>query len=181
MLDKNMKKEEIEKELNGKGDFVQLDWINRLLKESVPLAIKKLLYLRLAEIYARKSMPLEEARMYDNVAILCSTFSEKMKFYVREAKVLIKSMHFEKVEPAIKKAMSQANASERNEISIEIKNEYKKQAENLILEKKKNAACKMYEKLLETNISDLERTEIKTKLKSLCDDLGKKSKSVILK
>ena len=37
MLDKNMSKSEIEKELKGKGDFVQIDYLTRFLEKKPPL------------------------------------------------------------------------------------------------------------------------------------------------
>ena len=47
---RNMSKSEIEKEIEGKGDFVQIDYLTKLLKEKLPIDIKKFICLRLAEI-----------------------------------------------------------------------------------------------------------------------------------
>ena len=49
---------------------------------------------------------------------------------------------------------------EREEIVFSIKEFYKKQAEEYEKELKRNSAVKIYEKLLEMSISDLERKEI---------------------
>ena len=37
MLNKGMSKSEIERELKGKGDFIQIDYLNRFIAQKPPL------------------------------------------------------------------------------------------------------------------------------------------------
>ena len=55
MLDENMSKSDLERELDEKGDFIQIDLINKFLDRSSGLKrdTKKFLFLRLAEIYEK--------------------------------------------------------------------------------------------------------------------------------
>jgi hypothetical protein len=81
----------------------------------------------------------------------------------------------------MKKAMSQANSIEKNEIYFTIKDFYKKEAESYERDLKRVHAARFYEKLLEMRISDSERKEIQEKLMDIYDKLGKTKEYLILK
>ena len=51
MLEKGMHKQDIDLVLEGKGDFIKIDYLNRYLKKMPPLEMRKYAYLKLAEIY----------------------------------------------------------------------------------------------------------------------------------
>lgn len=168
-----MSKSEIENELLGKGDFVQIDYLTKFLEENILLSMKRFAWLKLAGIYERKNIFGEAGKMFDNIALNSVAFSEKINNYVKEAELFIKAGIFEKSDRAMTKAMNQANASEKQNIYFSVKSFYKKQAEEYETERKRNHAVRIYEKLLEMNISDLERQEIKEKLFELYEKLGK--------
>jgi tetratricopeptide (TPR) repeat protein len=172
-INKNMQKSEIEKFLSDKGDFVQIDYLGRFLKENPPLAIKRFAHEKLAELYQKKSMFSAAAKMYDSLAIISISFSEKIKNYVKETEMYIKSGEFNRADEAMKKALGEANASQRGEIYFSIKDFYKRQAQVYEKELRRSNAVRIYEKLLEMNISDSERAEIKDKLATLYKILGK--------
>lgn len=180
MLDREMSKHEIEKELEGKGDFVKIDYLTRLLSQDPSLHIKKFIYHRLKNIYEEKNMFIDAAKMYDGLADLSIGFSEKVKYLVEETEMFIKAGRFEDADNSMRKAMIEANMTERTEIYWEIKNFYKKQAEIYENDLKRNHAAKIYEKLLEMKITDLERRKIKTKLLELYEKLGKFKEHSIL-
>lgn len=168
-----MQKHEIEKELNKHGDFIQIDDLIKLLKEDLPLAIKKFCYSRLIEIYDRKNMFVNSAKIYDVLSIISIAFSEKINYNIREAESYIKFGNFDSADKAVKKAFNHASSSEKQEIYLTIKIFYKKIAENYELSMKRNHAVKIYERLLEMNINEIERKEIKEKLLNLYEKLGK--------
>ena len=181
MLHKGMTKAEIDNELIGKGDFVRIDNLTRFLKDDLPIDIRKEVVLILADIYEKKSMFNEAAKMHDNFSIYSSSFSEKIKHYTKEAELYIKAGLFERADEAVKNAMTQANARERNEISLAIKDFYKRQAGVYEKELRRANAVRIYEKLLETNITPAEREEIKKKLLDLYDKLGRVKEFLVLK
>ncbi|MBW6442561.1 hypothetical protein K0A97_02135 [Patescibacteria group bacterium] len=174
MLDKNMTKREIEKNLEGKGDYIQLDYLNRFLKESSSIDMKKFIFLKLAEVYEKIGMLSESAKNYGKAGTLSLTFSEKMKYYVKEAERYIMSNDFQKTEAAMKKAMNEANSIEKEEIYLTIKDFYKTQAEKFLEGNKLFHAVKIYEKLLEMNASEKEKEGFKEKISNINERLGGK-------
>ncbi len=174
LLDKKMSKTEIEEFLKGKGDFVQIDHLTRFLtQKEVPLDKKRFVYQKLADLYGKKGMYKEVAKIYHNIAEASIAFSEKIRGHVKEAESYIKAGDFEKADEAVKKAMAEANISQRAEIFVEMKMFYKKQAEAYVRAHKRGQAARIYEKLLRMNLSDVERSEIKEKLLKLYEKLGK--------
>jgi len=167
-----MTKAEIEKELQGKGDFVLIDNITRFLKENHPLDIKKFLYIKLIEVYEKRKMFAEAAKLYESLAELAITFNEKINYFMKATEEYIRAGFFDRADYATKKAISESNSAERPKIFLKIKDFYKKQAEIYEKERRRNNAIKIYEKLLGMNISEMEKNEIKVKLLGLYENLG---------
>lgn len=173
MIHKNMHKNEIVEILEGKGDFVKIDYLNRYLKIMPPIEMRKFAYIQLAEIYLLKEMFADAANMYKNVAINSITFSEKQKNYIKESKAWILAGKFDESDRALKRAFSEANSKERESISKEIIEFYKKEAENLEKGIKHSQTIKIYEKMLKIRLSDQEKEEIKRKLLKLYEKMGR--------
>ncbi len=180
-LTKEMQKSEIENLIKNCGDFVKIDHLTRLLKERIPTDTRKFVMLKLGEIYERRFMFTEAARCYENAADCSITFNEKIKYYVQEAELFVKAGNFPAVEEAMKKAMVEANQNDRREIYESVKGFYKKQGEQMEKEMKRGHAAKIYEKLLEMNLSDEERKAIKFRLVNLYEKLGKVKEFIALK
>ena len=169
-----MSKIQIEEFLKKKGDFVQIDHLSRFVEnKEIPIDKKKFVYKKLADLYNKKGMFTEAARMYNNIAIASVTFSEKIKNYVKEAEFYIKSGNFQGADESMKKAMSEANSTEKNNIYLSIKEFYKKQAESYEKQRQRGHATRVYEKLLEMKLSDSERQEVKDNLLRLYEKLGR--------
>lgn len=168
-----MTKTEIEQFLKGKGDFVQIDHLGRFLKEHLSIDTKKFVFLKLADLYEKARMLNEAAKMCDNAAELSIAFVEKIKHYMKETELYAKLGAFDRVEQAMKKAMSQANSREKEDIYFSVKQFYKEQAKVCEKMLKRNQAVRFYEKILEMRISGQERKEIKEKLLELYKKLGK--------
>lgn len=173
MLKRGMSKSEIEKELAGKGDFVQLDYLISFLKEDLPTDVRKFVMLKIAEIYEAKMIFGEAAKIYNNLAVFSIPFTEKVKYHIKEAESQIKSGNFRDADSATTKAMNQANAFEKNDIMISIKQFYWKQAEAYEKSMRRSNATKLYEKLLELVQTEAEKKQIRMKLMGLYEKLGK--------
>ena len=181
MLRIGMTKSEIEKELAGKGDFVQIDYLTRFLKEPLSMDMKKFVYLKLGEIYEKINMLRDAAKNYDSAAIISITFTEKIRHFMKEAEVCIRAADFEKAEEAVKKALAEANSVQKNEIYLTTKDLYRQQAEAFEKNSKKIHAVKAYEKLLEMRLSEAERKGLKEKLLDLYEKLGRRKEYFLLK
>lgn len=173
MLQKGMTKSEIDAELAKMGDFVKIDHLSRFIKLDLPTDVKRFVCLKMAEIYDKKGMNTEAAKMYNNAAIHSISFADKIKNHLKEAELFIRCGEFERADEAMKKAISHASAKERIEIPDQIKNFYKRQAELYEKEARRGNAVKIYERMLELGLTNEEREEIKKKLLSLYDKLGK--------
>lgn len=169
-----MSKLDIEKCLASKGNFIKIDYLTRFLKEDIPLDMKKFCYKKLAETYESMKMFNDAAHAYNSLAIIALTFNDKINNYVKEAKSCILAGNFSKADEATKKAMSEGNSLQKEEIYGEIKNFYLQVAEDYERADKRNKASQVYEKFLEMKIDDKERQEAKEKLISLYEKLGKK-------
>ncbi|MEK6847949.1 MAG: hypothetical protein AABX50_02395 [Nanoarchaeota archaeon] len=180
MLKPGMTKSEIEQFLQGKGDFVQIDHLGRFLKESIAMDTKKFIFLKLAALYEKAKMLNDAAKMYSHAADLSIPFAEKIKYHVKETELYAKLGAFDRVEQAMKKAFSNANSREREEIYGSVKLFFKEQAKVLEKELKRNQAIRFYEKLLEMRISESERREIKEKLLELYKRTGKLHEYMVL-
>jgi len=173
MLGRELSKSDVEEKLIGKGDFVNIDYLSKLLKERLHRDTKKFVYLKLIEIYERTRMFNDAAKMYEGIASISIAFSEQIKNHLKATEYYIRAGFFDKADYSMKKALNVANAVERNEINFVVKDFYKRRAEEYERGLKRNSAAKIYEKLLEMNISDQERKEIKEKLMELYEKLGR--------
>jgi len=176
-----MTKSEIEKDLQGKGNFVQIDHLNRFLKEHhLSIDTRKFIFLKLASLYEGSKLFGEAAKMYENAAGMSLTFAEKIKHYMVETDMYVKLGAFDRIDQAVKKALSEANSKEREDIQVSLKQMFKAQAAALESEMKRNHAVKFYERILDMKLSDQERRESKEKLLDLYKKTGKLHEALVL-
>lgn len=107
MLNKGMSRTEIERELNGKGDFVQIDYLTRFIAQKPPLYEKKFAFMKLIEIYGSKKMFNDVAKIYSNLAILATSPQERIDCLVKETKAHIQSGRFDEADKIMRRAMDE--------------------------------------------------------------------------
>ncbi|MGY4884036.1 MAG: tetratricopeptide repeat protein [Nanobdellota archaeon] len=180
MLTKGMSRSEIEKELNGKGDFIQIDYLNRFIAQKPPLHEKKFAFMKLIEIYESKKMFNDVAKMYSNLVLLALSSQEKIDYMIKETKSYIQGGRFDEADAVMRRAMDEVPIVKKADIFEDIKRFYKQQAETYERENRRNNAVKVYEKLLSMKITEQEKSEVKAKLLSLYDQLGKFRESSVL-
>ena len=173
MLGSNLSKSDVEAQIAGKGDFVNIAYLSKLLNEKLHRDTKKFVYLKLIEIYKRTRMFNDVAKMYEGIASISIAFAEQIKNHLKATQYYIKAGFFDKADYAMRKALNEANSVEREEINFAVKDFYKTQAEEYEKVLKRNSAAKIYEKLLEMSITDQERGEIKERLMGLYEKLGR--------
>jgi len=181
MLNNDMSLIEIGKELEGKGDFIRIDYLTRYIEQRPPMSKKKFAFNKLLEIYESKNMFNDAAKIYHSLAMLTVVIREKIDYLIKASKAYIKGGNLEKADLTLGSALTEASDIRKQVIYEEIKNFYKKQAEIYEKESKRNHSVKIYEKILDMKISDEERKEIKEKLLQLYEGLGKFRESSVLK
>jgi tetratricopeptide (TPR) repeat protein len=169
-----MIKSEIEKEIAGKGTFVQIDWLTRFLKEPLTMEMKKFTSQKLAEIYEKTSMFKEAAKMYDNMAGLSITFAEKIKHHMKAVETYAKGGDATGADESMRRAMAEANSVQKEEIYQQTLRVYKVQAEIFETTGKRGNALQIYEKLVEMRITPSEREAMKEKMKDMYEKLGRR-------
>ena len=90
-----MSRSEIEKQLAGKGDFIQIDYLNRFIAQKPPLHEKKFAFMKLIEIYSSKKMFNDVAKIYNNLALLALSPQERIECLTKEIKAHIQSGRFD--------------------------------------------------------------------------------------
>ena len=173
MLTKGMSKSEIEKELKGKGDFIQIDYLNRFIAQKPPLHEKKFAFMKLIEIYQSKGMINDVAKIYSNLSTLALSPQERGDYLIKETKAHIQGGRFDEADAVMRRAMEEVPIVKKTEIYEDIKRFYHQLAEQYERESRRNHAVKIYEKILGMKISEQEKGEIKSKLLALYDQLGK--------
>ena len=174
MIVKVSTKTELEEALKGKGDYVQIDYLSRLLEtKAYHEAVKKLIYMKLAELYEKKSLYLDAAKLLEGVATTSTSSTDKMNFYLKAAEMYIKGSAFSRVDEILKRSLSDTGSKERENLHLAIKNFYRMQGEIYEKTNRRNHAVKIYEKLLDIRMPEAEKQEIKEKLLKLYENLGK--------
>ncbi|MCK9595997.1 hypothetical protein M0R19_02335 [Candidatus Pacearchaeota archaeon] len=181
ILRKEMSKLEIEKALNGQGDYVQIDNLTRFLKENLPMDMKKFLYARLIEVYQRRNMFADAAEICNRLIEISMTPADRITCSVKEVEFLIKAGFFDKADLVMRRIVGDSNAREGQRIESLVKGYYQNQAQIYEKEKRRNNAIKTYEKILTLNISNLERGDVEKKLLELYKELGIMDKFMVLR
>jgi tetratricopeptide (TPR) repeat protein len=172
MLNKNMTKVEIERELKNQGDYVQIDNITRFLKQSPALDVKKFLYAILIDIYDRRKMFGEAADICGKLVEIMLDEKEKVVCLKKEIEFYVKAGIFERADSVLNRTLGEVKASERPKIKLEIREFYKRQAGVYEKEKRRSLAVKTYEKLLTMDVPEYEKKEIEENLLKLYKELG---------
>jgi tetratricopeptide (TPR) repeat protein len=181
MLKKFMRKQEIEELLEGKGDYVKINYLENFLKLMPPIEMRKFAYLKLAEIYLDKKMFSTAAQMFRNAAINSVTFREKKENYLREAKLYLLAGNLDLSEKALKRALDEGNSKEKKETYSEFIDFFIQEAKRLNDQKKYGQAERFYEKLIRMKISEEQKKEIEKILLDLYEKLGKREEYNFLK
>ncbi|MDE1849028.1 MAG: hypothetical protein KGH55_03275 [Nanoarchaeota archaeon] len=182
MLKAGMNKAEIEKELYGKGDYVQIHDLRRFVQENIPVDVKRAACVKLVEIYERRSMFLEASFIYDKLAEMAVSSAEKVSFLIKEVECSVKAGSLEKADAVMLKIMTFAKPMERGGIIRSVREFYKRQAQAYEKERRKSKAVEIYEKIITLkDVSEEEKEEINRKLVVLYKDLGMVGKYLGLK
>jgi hypothetical protein len=180
MLIKGVSKEEIENHLKGKGEYVQIDYLNRFIATGPHVLMKIYAYSKLAELYERKKSYGELGKTYESIAVFSINQQDKIKNFMKAAESYVKDGSFERADVALRKSMTEAKESERAMLYVKLKEFYKQEAEKFEKEMKRAQAAKIYEKMLLMRILDSEKEEIRKKLINLYEKLGKFREKALL-
>ena len=171
-LKKEMSTTEIAEFLKSKNDFTNIDYLTRFLQEKLPPATRKFVYLNLGEIYERSSMFTDSGRAFETAAEI-SAEPEKRRLLIKAAQIFARAGDFTRAENLIRNAVSKASDFDKREIYNGMKQFYLYSAETYEKARKLGDAIKVYERLLNMELSEDEKKKIKTRLMDLYQRLGR--------
>jgi tetratricopeptide (TPR) repeat protein len=166
-------KKEIENSISDKGDFIQIDYLLRVLKKDLPYDIRKFIYNKLVRIYNDKRMFSESAKIYEKLAESSVTFRDKIDYFIKEAEALIRAGNYDLAEKCISKACGNANELEKREIYNYFQRYYVNLAKEYEVRDRRSNAIEVYERALQLNLREFEKEEINKRLKVLYEKTGR--------
>lgn len=165
-------KSDIEEAIKGKGDFIQINYLNRYLKLVDTLDLKKFILLKLAGINEEKGMIGDAIKNLNSVAEMSTTFREKIEFFMKEAELWIKFGNFEMADKAFQKAYAIGNTQEKINTQNQYIELYMMQGKKMEDSEKHRKMAEIYEKLFSMrNFKDKEK--IREKLMNVYEKLGR--------
>lgn len=163
---------EIQKKLDGMGDYVKMSYLQRALKSGLDFETKKFVFLKLAEIYDKKKMFLEAAKCMKSAADINTTFVGKIKDFMSAVELYIKAGDYLEADRLFGQTLALGNSREKSEMKSMLKNFYLDQAKLYINYDKRNQAKKAFEKVLTLDLEIGERNEVQKSLLELYEKLG---------
>jgi len=160
----NITKTEIERAINGKDDFVKLDYLNRYLSHIDNFDLKKYVLLNLAMIHESKNMVPAAIANIIAAADISITYKEKIELYMRVVELHIKRRNFPMAENALKQAMYFAPEMEKTRLKSRYVDIFWNIAKEFEANDKLRQAIEIYEYILSLNQTEEKKTEVKTKL-----------------
>jgi len=170
---------EVEAKLNGMGDYVKMDYLQRLLKQNIDFDTKKFVLVKLAQIYEPRGMFADAGKLMIVSAEINTTFDGKMNDFMKGAEMFVKAGRYDESDIAFQKALACANTSQKVELKIKRKEMIKGHAKDLMKKDKRNNAMQAYEKLLSIELSDPEKREVQNILLGLYEKLGRSEISIV--
>ena len=157
-------KTEIERAVNGKDDFVKIDYLNRYLNQVDNFELKKFILLNLAVIHESKNMLPAAIRNITAAADIAITYKEKIELHMKIAELYIKARNFPMAENALKQAMYFAPEMEKLRLKSKYVDIFLKVAKDFETNNKLRQAIEIYEQILSSGLTEEKKMEVKNKL-----------------
>ena len=167
-----MSKAEIEKKLDGMGDYVKMSYLQRALKSNLDFDTRKFVLIRLSGIYEVRKMFLEAAKTFKTAAEINTTFAQKMNDFMKVADLYIKGNDYVEADRMFAQALALASDKQKKELKNNFKNFYLTQAKIYLSNDKRNYARLAFEKCLTLELDAQEKTEVQNQLLELYNKLG---------
>jgi len=165
-------KAEIEKKLEGMGDYVKMSYLQRALNSGLNFDTKKFVLLRLAGIYEARRMFLESAKMIKAASEINTTFKNKIKDYMRAVELYIKGGDYVEADRIFAQSLALGNDKEKKELKTNFKDYYLTQGKFYLGNDKRNYARIAFEKVLSLDLSTEDRKGVQEMLLELYNKLG---------
>lgn len=144
-------KTDVELDIKGKGEFVQIDHLKRFLLRADSTEVKKFILLKLAALHELHNFFVDAARNLEAAAEITLADGEKKEIYVKEIEVLMKAEQFDLADRVLIKALSCSTSKEKGEVHGRYLEFYKSLGKKLESDGKQRKALYVYKKLYSLN------------------------------
>ncbi|MEA3248107.1 MAG: hypothetical protein U9Q73_00195 [Nanoarchaeota archaeon] len=151
----------------------KINYLESVLKvTSFSFEIKRFLWNELSKLYEGRGMFEKSAKAMANKAGIEVSFRDKVDSYITAAELFSRVGKVDDADEMFVRAGRDANAEQKMKVKLARKNVYLVSAHELERKGKKAHAAKFYEKLIQMNLEEVEKAEIKEKLLSTYKALG---------
>ena len=178
---KERTKQEIEAKLATMGDYVKIDYLERLLKMHLDFETRKFALNTASKLYENRNMYNEAARAMKAAAEINTTFRSKIQEYMKSIELFVKGGSFQDADFMFAQALALGNEKDKMEMRAVLKTYYLKEARDLMAKDKRNHAKKVYEKSLNLDLTPQEKQQVQQQLLVLYEKLGNVSEFLKLK
>lgn len=169
---KERTRQEIEARLTTMGDYVKIDYLQRVLNTSLDFDTRKFALVRLAALYEQRGLLLEAAKLMKSAAEINTTFKSKLQDYMKSVELYIRGCSFQEADYLFAQTLALGTERDKSELKDTYKKQYLALAQDLIKRDKRMHAKKAYEKLLTLDLSIQERKVAQETLLDLYNRLG---------
>jgi len=173
---------EIDAKLNSIGSYlIKIEYLETALKNNFTSDIKKFILEKLTALYEENKMFGKAGKLFCDRAMMETGIKGKVDNFLKAAECYSKAGNIENAEQMFIRALRDANSEQQKGIRLATKNIYMASAKELEKRGLRNLSMKMYEKLITLpSLNDIEKNEIKEKLRSTYKALGKFSELKLL-
>ena len=164
---------EVETKLSDMGDYVKMDYLQKVLRMNINFDTKKFVLVKLAEIYGPRGMYADAAKLMVTSAEINTTYLGKMNDFMKATELFIRAGKYDESDIVLQRALVCGNENQKFQMKMKRKDLIKNQAMDLLKKDKRNNAMLAYEKLLTMDLSLDEKKEAQTTLLNLYEKLGK--------
>lgn len=172
-------KSEVQARAEKMSDFLRMEYLENCTRKFMDQETLKYCFQELSRLYERNVMYPDAIKYLIRFEEIAQTNTEKRTAYLKEIELLIKGGYYDKVEFTHKKIKEISTPKDTHDADQKVIDLYKQEAAKFERANKSSPSLKIYEKLL-ILVRPEEKIEIKRKLMSLYNRLGRVKESIEL-
>ncbi len=145
-----------EKLKNFISEEKRIEWLEKISEQIVDKELKKFCYLKIAELYEKKQMISSAINFYVLASSLVEKFKENVNLMLKISQLYVKNLNFQYAEDFLRKALSYAPLSQKEEIEKTFYNFFIEEAKNCEEKRKFTKAIQFYKYLADKGINKIE-------------------------
>lgn len=170
----NVTEEDIHARLKTLSPMLQQEYLENLLKRmSLNSDLKLFISRQLLELYVRRGLWSNAAKVMENAAASQHNFNLKRDTYKQAGILYVRAVDFLMADDCFRKAVENASEKEKPFLRKEVENVYLTEAQNFENNAKRTKAVEIYERILRTSPEDAVKRKINEKLVVLYEKLGR--------